>query len=124
MRITKTFKIEGYDKSFTVKELKVKEIISLMSEDMLEDLSVETMRDRFSDVLLPMCSNIKFDDLEEMTLSELLEIWNHFKEVNKSFFELAQKMGLDEILIKMKEAIFVDFGNLVVPSLKQDTQIS
>jgi len=66
MRVTKTFKIEGYDKSFTVKELTMKEIISLMSEDLLDDLTIETMRQRFSEILLPMCSNIEFSDLEDM----------------------------------------------------------
>jgi len=124
MRITKTFKIEGYDKSFTVNELKMKEIISLMSEDLLDDLTMETMQQRFSDILLPMCSNIEFADLEDMAPSELMQIWEKFKEANKSFFELAQKMGLGELMEKMKLAIFTDFGNLVAPSSKQVTQVS
>lgn len=124
MRITKTFKIEGYDKSFTVNELKMKEIISLMSEDLLNDLTMETMKQRFSEVLLPMCSNIEFADLEDMAPSEFMQIWEKFKEANKSFFELAQKMGLGELMEKMKLAIFADFGSLVAPSSKQVIQKS
>jgi len=124
MRITKTFKIEGYDKSFTVNELKMKEIISLMSEDLLDDLTMETMQQRFSDILLPMCSNIEFADLEDMAPSELMQIWEKFKEANKSFFELALKMGLGELMEKMKLAIFADFGSLVAPLSKQGIQES
>ena len=124
MRITKTFKIEGYDKSFTVNELKMKEILSLMSEDILNDLTMETMKERFSDIILPMCSNIEFSDIEDMAPSEFMEIWEKFKEANNSFFELAQKMGLGELMEKMKLAIFADFGNLVAPSSKQVTQES
>jgi len=124
MRVTKTFKIEGYDKSFMVKELTMKEIISLMSEDLLNDLTIETMRQRFSEILLPMCSNIEFSDLEDMAPSELMQIWEKFKEANKSFFEVAQKMGLGELMEKMKLAIFADFGNLVAPSSRQVTQTS
>ena len=124
MRITKTFKIEGYKKEFIVKELTMKEIISLMSEDILDDLTMETMQQKFSNILLPMCSNIEFADVEDMAPSELMEIWEKFKEANKSFFELAQKMGLGELMEKMKLAIFADFGKLVVPSSNQVTQES
>jgi len=124
MRITKTFKIEGYKKEFVVKELTMKEIISLMSEDILDDLTMETMQQKFSNILLPMCSNIEFADVEDMAPSELMEIWEKFKEANKSFFELAQKMGLGELMEKMKLAIFADFGKLVVPSSNQVTQES
>jgi len=124
MRVTKTFKIEGYKKEFIVKELTMKEIISLMSEDILDDLTMETMQQKFSNILLPMCSNIEFVDLEDMAPSELMQIWEKFKEANKSFFELAQKMGLGELMEKMKLAIFADFGNLVASSSKQVTQVS
>jgi hypothetical protein len=117
MRITKTFKIEGYDKSFEVKELKVKEIIGLMAgdESVLDDLSIEKFKELATDKFLPIASNIEFNELEEMTPSELIEVWDHFKEVNKSFFDLAQKMGLQEMIDRIKEAIIVDFGRTVAP---------
>lgn len=124
MRNTKTFEIEGYSKTFMVKELKIKEIISLMSGDLLEDVSLNAMKKNFSEVLLPMCSNIEMSDLEEMTPSELEIIWTKFKEANNSFFEMAQKMGLSEILQKIKKGITEDFGKIVVPSLNTDIQAS
>ena len=126
MRLTNTFKIEGYDKSFEVRELKVKEIISLMSEDesAFSNLSIESFKNLVSDKFLPIASNIELSDLEEMTPSELVEVWDQFKEVNKSFFALAQKMGLQEMMDKVKEAVLVDFGRTVVLSSNQDMQES
>lgn len=123
MRITKTFKIEGIDKSFKVKELKIKQIISLMTEDNL-DTDLDAMKAMLVDVFLPMCSNIEFSDLEDMAPSEIEIIWNKFKEVNKSFFDLAQKMGLEKILSQVKEGIQADFSNLLANSSKQDIQPS
>lgn len=124
MRNMKTFEIKGYDKKFTVYELKIKQIISLIAGDMLEDTSLEGLKSNFSETLLPMCSDITFGDLEEMAPSEIKEIWNQFKEVNDSFFELAQKMGLQEILETLKKSIIEDFGKIVVPSSSQDIQAS
>lgn len=119
MRITKTFEIEGYDESFTVNELRIKEILSLMSSESLEDISLEGMKSKFSDVFLPMCTNIKMEQIEEMTPSEVLVIWEKFREVNKSFFDMAQKMGLNSVIEKLKSAVIEDFGKLAVISSKQ-----
>jgi len=123
MRLTKTFEIEGNDKSFIIKELKVKQIIRLMSEDNL-NTDLEVMKQNLTNIFLPMCSNIKFEDLEDLAPSELLEIWEYFKEVNKSFFDLAQKMGLEKILNQILEGIQKDFSNLLVNSSSQGIQES
>jgi hypothetical protein len=124
MRNTKTFEIEGCGKTFIVKELKVKEILSLMSGDLLEDTSIDALKKNFSDVLLPMCSNIEISDLEEMTPSELEVVWEHFREANKSFFGMARKMGLGEMVENIKQGMIMDFGRTVAPSSKQVTQVS
>ena len=124
MRNTRTFEIEGYKKTFLVKELKVKEIISLMNEDDLNDTSLDTLKRIFSEKFLPMCSNIELEDLEEMTPSEIEQIWDEFKEANKSFFGLAQKMGLEQMLQKLKEGILVDFSRSVVNLSSRDIQES
>lgn len=124
MRITKTFEIEGYKETFMVKELKIKEIISLISGDILEDVSIDGLKKNFSEIILPMCSNIKMSDIEEMTPSELEVVWTKFKEANKSFFAMAQKMGLQEVLEKIKQGMIADFGKIAAPSSKLDTQAS
>ena len=122
MRKTKTFKIEGNDASFEVKELRVKEIISLIQQDVLgSDLDLNTLKEVFAEKLLPLCGNMTLQDLIEMTPSEIQEIWDHFFEVNKAFFVMARKAGLQGILEKLKEAILSDFSKFVVDSSKQDT---
>lgn len=124
MRITKTFEIEGYDQTFHVYELKVKQIISLISGDYLDDMSVDGLKKNFSEVFLPMCSNITMEVIEDMAPSELEFIWSKFREANKSFFALAQKMGLEELMEQIKQAIIADFGKIAAPSLKLDTSES
>ena len=125
MRKTKTFKIEGYDKNFEVKELKLKEIIGLIQDDVTGgDTSIESLKTVFESRLLPLCSNVKVDELLEMTPSELEEFWNHFHEVNSSFFGLARKAGIQEVLEELKQAIIADFTRLLVSSSKQDTPAS
>lgn len=120
MRITKTFEIEGVDKEFMVRELKVKEILGLISDDSLDDLSIDKLKDRFANKFLPLCSNIKLTDIENMTPSELEVVWEKFKEANKSFFGMAQKMGLEDLLMKLKEGIIADFSKSVANLSKQD----
>ena len=119
MRLTKTFEIKGYDKSFMVNELKVKEILGLMSDDNLQELTLATMEKQFSKVLLPLCSNVTMEELKEMAPSEIMTIWENFKEVNNSFFALARQMGLQSVIDNLKVAVIEDFGKLVVDSSKQ-----
>lgn len=124
MRKAKTFKIEGYDDSFEVKELTVKEIISLIQEDVLGDASVEALKTLFSDRLLPLCTNVTLKDLMEMAPSEIVTIWDHFCEVNSAFFDVARKTGLQSAAEDFKKAITADFTKLLVNSSKQDTPTS
>ncbi len=126
MRKTNTFEIEGYDKSFKVKELTIKEIISLMQEENLgggdgDSLNLAKLKENFETRLLPLCSNIKMSDLEDMAPSELKLIWEKFKEVNSDFFEVARNAGAEKILARLKEALIADFSSYVVDSSSQDT---
>jgi predicted nucleic acid-binding OB-fold protein len=125
MRKTNTFEIEGYEKSFTVNELTIKEIISLMQEDTLggkgDNLDLAKLKENFETRLLPLCSNIKMSDLEDMAPSELKLVWEKFKEVNSDFFVIARKAGADKILARLKEALIADFSSYVVDSSNQDT---
>jgi hypothetical protein len=121
MRKTKSFKIEGHDQEITVRELTVKEIISLMEDDILGDASLETLRKSFSDVFLPLCTeNVTLSDLLGLAPSELMEVWDNFQEVNASFFELARKSGLMKSIGNLKEAVLRDFSKLLVSSSSVD----
>lgn len=116
-----TFKIEGYEKSFMVQELTVKELINLIQGDTFKGTDLSDLKSVFFDELLPMCSNITQDDLMEFAPSELEVAWDKFREMNKSFFGMAQTLGLTDVLQELKQAAIKDFGNLLVVLPKQDT---
>lgn len=118
MRKQKTFKIEGIDKSFEVKELRVKEILGLIDDEALGDLSLPALRDLLSGRLLQLCSNIEYTELENMTPSEIGECVKHFREVNASFFVGADLLGLTEIIENLKRALLNDFSRLLANSSK------
>ena len=124
MRKTKTLEISGIEKPVVVYELKVKQIISLIQGDPLGDLSIEGLKEQLDTKILPMCSSISLDQLLEMAPSEAEEVWNAFKEVNSTFFEMARRAGLQEILTSsiesLKKAMLVDFSKLHVGSSNQD----
>lgn len=120
MRKTITFKIEGYDKSFVVKELSVKEIISLMQDEGIQAQDLESLKAVFTDRLLPLCVNVGLNELMEMVPSDIIEIWNHFKDMNKDFFDMAQSLGLADLIGDLKKAAIVDFSRLLALSSKQD----
>lgn len=130
MRKTNTFEIEGYEKKFMVKELTIKEIMSLMNEGLLDGdqkstgMEIAKLKETFETRLLPLCSNIEMSDLSEMAPSELKLLWEKFKDVNSDFFVIARKAGAEKILAQLKEAIIADFSSYVVDSSSQDTSES
>ena len=121
MRKTITFKIEGYDKSFEVKELSVKEIIGLMQDEGIQGEDLDSLKAIFSERLLPLCANVKLDELMGMTPSEIMVMWNHFKTMNSDFFDIAQKLGLTDVVKDLKKTVISDFLKLLAASSKQDT---
>jgi hypothetical protein len=121
MRKTKTFKLEGWDKQFTVNELTVKQIISLLQDDPLRRISDVDWLRKSLDRLLPDCGNVATDDLIAMAPSEIEEIWKQFQEVNKVFFATARQVGLGDLLAELKAAIIKDYSRLHASSLKLGT---
>ena len=128
MRKTKTLEISGIEKPITVYELTVKQIIDLVQGDWLKELGTEVFRSQFDTNILPMCSTIKSEQLLNMAPSEAKEIWDAFKEVNSTFFDLARQAGFQEILESamgnIKRAMLSDFSKLPVVSLNQDMSTS
>lgn len=114
------FKIDGYEKQFEVRELTLRQIIELMkSGDNIVNL--ETFGDYIKGTLLPLVSNIEMDELLDMRGSQVEDIVEKVKEVNKSFFVLAEEAGLADFLMQIKRAVLSDFSRLLVISLKPDT---
>jgi len=115
-RKIKTFEIEGRKEPITVKELTVGTIISIAQNIDLENLSLVSFVKFADETFLPECVNLTLEQFKEMAPSEIESIYNKFMEVNKSFFVLAQKMGFQEMLDKMRKAIMRDFLSFVVGS--------
>ena len=118
-RKSTTFQIEGYDKQFVVNELTIRQVIDLAKRD-FQDTSIVGLKSQFES-FLPLASNVTLNELYEMTPSEIKLIWGKFKEVNSAFFEIAQQIGVEDLLGELKKAITADFGRLLVSSLSQDT---
>lgn len=116
-RKTTTFQIDGYDQQFTVYELTVKQVMGIMQDD-AADTSLLGLLDQLKK-FLPIASTVTVEQLYEMPPSDIEVIWEKFKEVNKTFFDLSQQAGLGELLGEMKRAIIEDFGKLLVTSSKE-----
>lgn len=115
-RKTKAFAIEGYKKNFIVNELSVKQILDMFDQE--KTVSFFSLLD---EQFLPAAGNITIDEIKEMTPSELEEVWAAFKEVNKSFFGLAQIKGVQQVLEKIQESFMADLLALFASLSKQAT---
>jgi hypothetical protein len=116
MRQRKTIKID--DKEITVKELTVREIISIgdnvtnqIKEDSRDGINV--LKDLLA-VHFPLgFDNLNLDDLLDMAPSEIDKIYQAFREVNQVFFQVAKQAGLSDLLTGLKAAMQRDFSNLL-----------
>jgi hypothetical protein len=116
MRKNKVFKID--DKEFTMKELRITDIIEL--GDVLKDFSLEGFVDRIAE-FLPRVTDIAFSDMVEMAPSELETVYETFKEVNASFFSIGKRLGMADLLAQIKKSMIADFSQAFSVSLKQAT---
>lgn len=91
MRKSKTVKID--DKEITVKELRVKDIRTLLeiAEKAEEDDFLKEV-----ETLLPLVIDIKLNDIEEMAPSEIKILWEAFQEVNADFLSVIGRLGIKE----------------------------
>jgi hypothetical protein len=120
MREQKTFSIEGHnDKTFKVKELTLREWLDILSPGSFEGKDLFAFFKHFQFEILPKATNIKPKELLEMVPSEIDIVWGHFKEVNKTFFGLADRLGLKSMFEEVRPHIFAAFGGYVVDWLSQ-----
>lgn len=92
MRKSKSIKID--DLEIIVKELRVKDVRKLL--DMAETSEDDMMS--LVDQFLPMVTDLKTDNLENMAPSELKIVWEAFSEVNADFLEWAGRLGIMKAL--------------------------
>jgi hypothetical protein len=130
MRKRKTIKID--EKEITVLEVKVSdilEILGLQEEKKADGKISEGPGDQLKDLVaiirkyLPQfVQNITLEDMIDMAPSEIEQVYNAFKEVNSTFFSLAQRLKLGEMLERMKDAIIADCSAMFAGFLKQGTE--
>lgn len=124
-------------KEYTVKELTVREIISLLTENKLFDESdsdpgddvEETAGSKFSRLLgitgyIRQMIEVSFDGLDveelvDMAPSEIAELFAAFKEVNSHFFVIAQTMELGDQLVMVGRELLKEFSTQAIVLSKQ-----
>lgn len=111
MRKSKIVKID--DLEVTLKELRVRDIYELFSED--EDV---TMMDRCDD-LLSRCSNLRREQILDMTPTDVQTLWEGFREVNAAFLDMAAQVGLDDLPGILKSSLQEQFATLSLPAMDQ-----
>ena len=101
MRKIKIIKIEGYGKEITVRELRVKDILSLMDKGggLGGDL-LQILKEKWAEA-----TDLTWDDAQTMAPSELKTVYDVFKEVNADFFLIAASLGLTSVLETIKQAV-------------------
>jgi len=113
MRKKKTIKID--DKEITIRELRVKDILEVFDsfgEKNLSDIQGQI------ETFLPRVTDAKLKDLKDMAPSEITLLYDAFREVNASFFDMARSAGLDRFIADIKATILKDFSELFAGSLK------
>jgi hypothetical protein len=127
------------DKTYTIKELTVNQILQLFGGELAKDgtLSIkkisakeENKSQLFDDVteIIAMlkkaigycCPDITFEALGDMGPSEVMELWDGFKEVNSDFFVVLKSLGVLEMLEatfqEVKEAALSNFSKIAAIS--------
>ena len=108
MRKRNVIKID--DKEITVKELTVKEIISIGNKLTSESKEgFDSIKAVFGEHFAVGIEGISFPELWDLAPSELDQIYKAFKEVNHVFFQVARQAGLIEMIETIKEALKQDF---------------
>ena len=93
MQKTKTVTIDK--ETFTVKELSIKTIYGLINN---KDTKKVTDKDFFEELLRLSCPELTFEKMLEMYPSEVDEIYQVWKEVNKSFLAAMDRLGIFQLV--------------------------
>lgn len=110
--------------SVTVHELTVGQILDMLNEDASDSKKVSGDIFKILEHNLIKCTSLSVEQAKEMAPSELKKVYNAFKEVNETFFEVAREAGLLGLLNELKKAIVEDFSKRLVGSLKLVTEAS
>jgi hypothetical protein len=124
MTIRKTLTVKANDEDFLVKELTVEEIIGFLDQSAPsteappgdQDM-VTGLMGQVDDILALTIPGLKAESLKTWAPSELAKLYDGFQEVNRVFFDIAQRLGLNNLLKEVEQAIAKDFSALFANSL-------
>ena len=109
MRNIENFKID--DVEVTVKELTGEDMLliyEMFKNEKQGFLNKESLLKNI-DKILPLATNLKKDQFLKFAPSDMLEIWNKFKEVNAVFFSttdfMISKLNLNELWIEARKTL-------------------
>lgn len=105
MRKEKTVTIDG--EKISVFELRVKDIMALVEIFQGSGSDADNVKEITQTVqeILPRATTLTLDEAREMAPSDLKKIYDVFREVNEVFFQIAHSVKLDEVLIRVGEAV-------------------
>lgn len=112
MRRHKIIKID--EAEISVKELRVQDYLDFLAEvgdagGLMEEL----------EKWLPRGTDLKIEDIKKMAPSELKAVYDAFREVNTDFFEIAGRLGLDQMAARLKESFMKELSGALSGSLRR-----
>ena len=117
----KTQAVTINDKEIIVKELSVRQVLGLFESDAgTTGPTLPALLGKFQE-LLPIATGMSVEELSDMTPSELLVVYNVFKEVNSVFFGLMANLGITQILAEIKASTVQSFSGLFANYLETAT---
>lgn len=106
------------EKEIIIKELRVRDIMSLVEGG--QDLTSMTAFISRGNIIVEQCIiGLTFDELQDLAPSELKELYDAFREVNETFFDLAKSLGLMDIFANLKTQFTADLLRASVLASKQ-----
>lgn len=102
-------------RSFTLKELPVREVWGLLNDG--QSAKNINMLDRCKNLLSKACPELTEDVLLDLYPSEVKDLWQGFEEVNDVFLGVVRQTGLVEIMIdSFRPILAAEFGKALLIS--------
>ena len=119
MRKQTTFRIDGRDKDYKVKELSTREWIQFLGDGNLGELDLLSLLQRVREGFIDVATNIGQKEIMDFTPSEIDIVWGKFREVNDVFFGLPGRLGIKGLWDQIRPAVYGACGSYVVEWLRR-----
>lgn len=119
MRKQTTFRIDGRDKDYKVKELSTREWIQFLGDGNIGELDLLSLINRVRSAFIDVATNISSKEVMDFTPSEIEIVWDKFREVNDVFFGLPDRLGIKGLWDQIRPAVYGACGSYVVEWLRR-----